>query len=153
LGHPPKRNKRLAGTIDETSDLDRLLLNLPTSYTINCKKVERVNCAGVRNWMKFFRAQATKNAQYKFIECSPALVDQLNLVRAFPCGGEVVSVYLPYVCAPCKAQFFQLMPVQKLKLIYRNLPSPTCPKCTKAAQFDDVASAYFHFLDSPQAAA
>lgn len=136
----------LIGTIDETADFERQIPDVPKDLTVNCKKVDRINSTGIRLWVKFFKGITNRGHRVKFVECSPALVEQINTIPGFLAGGVVESIFVPFTCSGCHASFMQLNSLGRLKMTYQSLPEPACPKCGEKAIFDEIADEYFSFL-------
>ena len=141
---------RLEGTIDEDDDFTQVFgpqsPALPGEIHVHCKDVSRINSSGVRSWIAYFQEFANRQVKLKFSECSPAITEQLSLIKNFNCGGLVESVYAPYACSKCHRQFVTLFKVDDLKGSWKNLPQATCPSCGGKAEFDDIPAEYFGFL-------
>lgn len=137
---------RLAGSIDENTDFAQLLGEAPKELHVYCKEVPRINSTGVKAWIKYFQAQTTKGSKVKFFECSPALVQQINLIVNFIAGGEVVSIAIPYSCSQCHAELMGIKMVEELQKAEFEIPEQPCIKCGGKADFDDIESEYFGFL-------
>ena len=93
---------KLAGVIDEDNELTSLTDKIPAgTAVIDLGEIERINSCGVRdwvNWLTKLEGQATKAV---LVECSPAIVAQINLVNNFTGSGVVKSFYVPYFCPDC----------------------------------------------------
>src|SRR4051794_15688471 len=87
---------KLSGTIDERSDIDVAIGKTPSKLIINCKELVRINSHGVRVWVKFFQKLTENGVQVTFQECSPVIVQQLNLIGNFIPKTAVIES----VCAP-----------------------------------------------------
>jgi anti-anti-sigma regulatory factor/DNA-directed RNA polymerase subunit RPC12/RpoP len=138
---------KLAGTIEENVDFDKLVGQTTNDIIVNCKGVSRINSIGVKAWIKYFSSLSAKGAQLKFQECSFAIVEQINLISNFGAGGAVESLYAPYLCGGCKSEYMRLFTVDELKQLNFEVPNMKCTKCgSDKVQFDDVAEEYFYFL-------
>lgn len=146
----------LSGVIDENTDLDKLIYDPGKFLLVNCRRIERINSAGIRSWMRFFKALSYRGVKFKFLECSPAIVESINVIPGFTAGGEIESIYVPYTCTGCHTGFVQLNSTPKLKLLFPSNPPPgsppgklpdiACPKCGKQAVFDEETEDYLGFL-------
>jgi DNA-directed RNA polymerase subunit RPC12/RpoP/anti-anti-sigma regulatory factor len=137
---------RLAGSIEESVNFESMI-GMPTGKVqVNTKEVPRINSVGVKGWIKYFSSLQQKGAQLNFVECSTAIVEQINLISNFTCGGTVESVYVPFSCGQCRAEFIALFKTEDLKRIAMDLPQLDCPKCGGKASFDDIPEEYFAFL-------
>ncbi len=137
---------RLAGSIEESVNFEQLIGPPPAELHINCKEVPRINSVGVKAWIKYFQGAAAKGTQLKFMECSTAIVEQINLISNFACGGEVESIYVPFSCSNCGSELVGLFKTGDLKKLNFQLPDLKCSKCGGNAVFDDIPEEYFGFL-------
>ena len=137
---------KISGTIEEGVDFNLVIGPTPNEIIISCKDIQRINSAGVKLWIQYFQKLTAKGTKIRFIECSPAIVEQINLIVNFSCGAKIESIYVPYACSSCRAQFVSLFNVEDLKKIYKQLPEPACPKCKDKTIFDDIEDEYFEFL-------
>lgn len=138
----------LVGVIDETTDFSKLIGDsLPKELHLNCKGVTRINSMGTRGWVKYFEAVSARGTLVTLKDCSPAIVEQLNLIVNFAPKGEVESVCVPFYCNSCSSQLIASFRTADLKKSQLNVPSLKCPKCPQGtAVFDDVPSEYFAFI-------
>lgn len=137
---------RLSGSIEESVNFDQLIGPPPGELHINCKEVPRINSVGVKAWIKYFQTAQQKGTKLKYVECSTAIVEQINLISNFTCGGEVESVYVPFSCSSCKSELVGLFKVEDIKKLNLNVPDLKCTKCSGKAVFDDIPEEYFGFL-------
>jgi hypothetical protein len=138
---------KIDGVIDESVDLRALLPERPETLALNCKGVRRINSSGVRNWMLTFGGFQKKGTHLVFDELPSVLVERLTLIPGFLCGGHFSSVHLPYRCNHCATELNQRRSVSQLKLTRPRISQVQCPKCQSAAEFDEVPSKFFAFLD------
>jgi hypothetical protein len=87
-----------------------------------------------------------KGTKLKFFECSSAIVEQVNLISNFLCGGTVESVLVPFNCTQCKCELVGMFKTEDLKKIQYDVKDLKCSKCGGRAVFDDVPEEYFAFL-------
>lgn len=138
---------RLTGSIEETVNFDQIIGDDPgPELHVNCKGISRINSVGVKAWIKYFQNLAGKSVKLKFQECSTAIVEQINLISNFTCGGEVESIFVPFSCQKCSAELVGLFRVDALKKLNFEVPSLKCTKCGGSAVFDDIPDEYFHFV-------
>lgn len=137
---------RLTGTIEESVDFEQLIGPVSGELVINCKGVPRINSVGVKAWIRYFQAASQKGVKLRFQECSTAIVEQMNLISNFICGGEVESIFVPFCCEDCKGELVGLFKTADLKKINFELPELKCTKCGGKAVFDDIPEEYFNFL-------
>ena len=137
---------RLTGSIEESVNFDQLIGPAPAELWVNCKEIPRINSVGVKAWIKYFQAAQAKGTKLKFIECSTAIVEQINLISNFCCGGAVESIFVPFSCTGCKSELVGLFKCEDLKKLQLRLPDLKCSKCGGKAVFDDIPEEYFGFL-------
>ena len=137
---------RLSGSIEENVNFDQLIGAPPAELVVNCKEVPRINSVGVKAWIKFFQGATAKGTKVRFQECSTAIVEQINLISNFTCGGQVESIYVPFSCTSCKTELVGLFKTEDLKKLQLQLPELKCTKCGSKAVFDDIPEEYFGFL-------
>ncbi|HRK02726.1 MAG TPA: hypothetical protein PLH57_08685 [Oligoflexia bacterium] len=136
----------LGGTIDETDDLAKVI-GMPTGpLIVSCRDLTRINSVGVKNWMKYFSQLQQNKLQFEFEELSVALVEQVNIVKNFACGGPVLSIAMPFRCNSCQTGLTGAIKTEVVRSMNFNIAPVQCPKCGGSAEFDDVAEEYFSFL-------
>ncbi len=140
---------RLVGSIEESVNFDQLI-GYPApplvEMHVNCKGVPRINSVGVKAWIKYFQAVATRGIKVRFIECSTAIVEQMNFISNFRCGGEVDSMFVPFSCEKCHSELVGLFKSDMVKKLQLKIPPLKCSKCGGRAVFDDVPEEYFGFM-------
>ncbi len=137
---------RLSGAIEETVNFDQLLGAPPVEMEVNCKEIPRINSVGVKAWIKYFQSCQKRGTKLRFVECSTAIVEQINLISNFTCGGTVVSVFVPFSCLNCKSELVGLFKTEEIKKLQLKLPELKCTKCGNKAVFDDIPEEYFGFV-------
>jgi anti-anti-sigma regulatory factor len=137
---------RLSGSVEESVNFDQLIGPPPAELIVSCKEIPRINSVGVKAWIKYFQSAQAKGTKLTFIECSTAIVEQINLISNFNCGGTVESIYVPFACSSCKSELVGLFKTADLKRLNLKLPELKCSKCSGKAVFDDIPEEYFGFL-------
>jgi len=136
----------LIGEIDENVNLEDLIQFSETEAIFHTKGVTRINSAGARSWIYFFESLQKKGIHFSFTECSPAIVDQMNLIANFRAGGKVISIYVPFSCKSCKSELFAVFPIAQLVQSQGKVPDLKCSKCGGNAHFDEIEDEYLGFL-------
>lgn len=140
---------KLAGVIDEDNELTSLTDKIPAgTAVIDLGEIERINSCGVRdwvNWLTKLEGQATKAV---LVECSPAIVAQINLVNNFTGNGVVKSFYVPYFCPDCDEEKVLLVDASDMGPPPHEPPTCRCDECDLVMDFDDMADSYFAFLSN-----
>ena len=141
---------RLSGTIDEDNDLDEITQHLcGKTAVINTADLDRINSCGVREWMLWL-AQLEKNGiTLFFIECSPSIIAQVNLVDNFLASGTIINFFSPYYCLNCNIDKMLLIDIGEAKESKSfKVPTSNCDQCGHAMEFDDLEGSYFGFLQA-----
>lgn len=137
----------LVGTIEESVNLEQLIGPVDALLIVNCRGITRINSVGVKTWMKYFQGLRFQGHQFKFVDCSQPIVEQLNMISNFDCGGKVESILLPFYCSTCKQELIGTANTSDLKESGLEVPNVDCGKQNCAAKFDDDPDEYFSFLD------
>lgn len=135
----------MSGAITEDCNIEKLAEELKGREKIRLElaSVRRINSAGVREWVNFIKDLSAK-AQVELVECSPPLVDQLNVFANFAGAARVVSIQAPFLCVDCDEEASVVLDVTGTPQI--PPASPSCKKCGKEMEFDNLVDAYFHFI-------
>jgi anti-anti-sigma regulatory factor len=81
---------KLGGVIDEDNELAELVDKIPTgTAVIDLGEIERINSCGVRDWVNWLSKLENNGTRSVLVECSPAIVAQINLVNNFTGSGVV----------------------------------------------------------------
>jgi anti-anti-sigma regulatory factor len=138
---------KLGGVIDEDNELTELTGKLQGSTVIiDVGEVERINSCGVRDWVNWLGRVEGKDTEIVLIECSPAIVAQINLVNNFTGSGVVKSFYVPYFCPECDEEKVLLCDAADLGPPPHEPPTCRCDECDLVMDFDDMPDSYFAFL-------
>jgi anti-anti-sigma regulatory factor len=142
---------KLAGVIDEDNELTELSDKIPGGTTIiNLGEIDRINSCGVRDWVNWLTRVEKNGARVVLVECSPAIVAQINLVNNFTGGGVVKSFFAPYFCPNCEREKVLLIEASELAHMTASGKAPTCrcDECDGVMDFDDMEDSYFAFLST-----
>ncbi len=138
---------KLGGVIDEDNELSNLVEKVPrgTVY-IDLGDVERINSCGVRDWVNWLGRLEHNGSRGVLVECSPAIVAQINLVNNFTGNGVVKSFYVPYFCPECDEEKVLLVEAADMGPPPHEPPTCRCDECDLVMDFDDMPDSYFAFL-------
>jgi anti-anti-sigma factor len=140
---------KLTGVIDEDNELTELTDKIPSgTVVIDLGEVERINSCGVRDWVNWLSKVESKNAEVVLVECSPAIVAQINLVNNFTGQGTVKSFYVPYFCPECDEEKVLLCEAGDMGPPPHEPPTCRCDECDLVMDFDDMPDSYFAFLSN-----
>jgi anti-anti-sigma regulatory factor len=126
-----------------------------TAAAIKAKKlvldlggVVRVSSFGVREWLDFIGVVGRTMDEFYLINCSPKVMNQLNLVTDFTGKGLVFSFYAPYRCDYCETELLVLLNCDRDHEALKKLKAPerACETCGNAEFFDDEPITYFSYI-------
>ncbi len=137
----------LSGAIEENVHFEQMIGPFEGTLTVNCREVTRINSVGVKTWIRYFQTLKQQGKCFKFVDCSYPIIEQLNMISNFSCGGEVESVLLPFSCIKCQKEFVAVCPTSELKANDLKIPDVKCEKTDCGAQFDDDPGEYLYFLE------
>ncbi|WP_428267838.1 hypothetical protein [Haliangium sp.] len=142
---------KLSGVIDEDNELTDLTEKIPAgTAVIDLGEVERINSCGVRDWVNWLSQIEAHGASVVLVECSPAIVAQINLVNNFTGAGIVKSFYVPYFCPECDEEKVLLVESADMGPPPHEPPVCRCDECDLVMDFDDMPDSYFAFLSNPK---
>ncbi|MCM8796789.1 MAG: hypothetical protein NC923_02780 [Candidatus Omnitrophica bacterium] len=135
------------GIMDENSNLGRIFDTDKSVIRINLKGIKRINSCGVREWVNAIRT-IPENKKVEFIDCSPAIIKQFNMISNFGGPGKVISFLAPYFCSRCNKIWDETIEIgQHLEeLVNFKAPQLKCPQCKDDLKFDDLEEKYFQFI-------
>ena len=142
---------KLSGVIDEDNELADLSDKIPEGTAIiDLGDVERINSCGVRDWVNWLSKVEQGRTSVVLVECSPAIVAQINLVNNFTGSGVVKSFYVPYFCPECDEEKVLLVETADMGSAPHEPPTCRCDECDLVMDFDDMPDSYFAFLGNQQ---
>src|SRR4029077_12002744 len=137
------------GVIDEDNELASLSDKIGSgTAVIDVSEIERINSCGVRDWVNWLGKIEKNGAKVVLVECSPAIVAQINLVNNFTGGGVVKSFFAPYFCPNCDREKVLLVEAAELGAPPHKAPTCRCDECDGVMDFDDMEDSYFAFLST-----
>jgi anti-anti-sigma regulatory factor len=140
---------KLGGVIDEDNELQELVEKIPMgTAVIDLGDIERINSCGVRDWVNWLSKLESKGSRSVLVECSPAIVAQINLVNNFTGSGVVKSFYVPYFCPECDEEKVLLVETSDMGPPPHEPPTCRCDECDLVMDFDDMPDSYFAFLSN-----
>jgi len=140
---------KLGGVIDEDNELSELVERIPNgTAVIDLGEIERINSCGVRDWVNWLSKLETRGTRSVLVECSPAIVAQINLVNNFTGNGVVKSFYVPYFCPECDEEKVLLVEATDMGPPPHEPPTCRCDECDLVMDFDDMPDSYFAFLSN-----
>ena len=140
---------KFSGTIDEGFEGKKLGMTAAAdTLVLDLGGVKKISSFGIREWVDFVTTVAKSSRQLILIECSPKVVDQLNMVANFAGGGRVFSFYAPYRCDYCDSEQRVLLQVDRDHEIIKamKLGERPCVSCNEPMYFDEDATTFFSCL-------
>ena len=141
---------RIQGVIDQDNRLEALAREIRSPIlVVDLADVERINSRGVRDWVNWIAGLDKAGIKSYLVQCSTAVVDQLNLVGNFAGQADVCSVSAPYYCKGCEFEHAEILALAELTTVGKTqAPTRICPQCKKAMSFDDIEDSFFAFVKS-----
>lgn len=138
---------RLAGFMTEEAGVQLLKLydDAGKKCRFNFAGIQNINSNGVRSWMVFLRDFRLER-EIQFAECSPSVVNQMNMMTSFFQKATILSVVVPFTCPNCRAQTEVLVEARDFPQPGGQVKPPRCKKCGVAGESSD--DGYFDFLDT-----
>jgi len=134
------------GDVDEHADLAPLE-SLSGHVELDLAGVRRFNSIGARFWIDAMRA-LSRRAKVEVLDCSRAVVEQLNMVRGFLAAATVRSFHAPMRCPRCDLEVDAVF--DKQDCVDRDgLPPTPCPTCGAILELDEIEDAYLLFIREP----
>lgn len=140
---------RFAGAIDESFEGKKLAASVKAATLIlDLGGVKKISSFGIREWVDFVTAVGKLVQKIVLIECTPKVVDQLNMVANFAGGGRVFSFYAPFRCDYCDSEHRVLLQVDRDHEAIKSmkLPERSCPSCKESMYFDEDGATFFSYL-------
>ncbi len=137
------------GMIDEGFDGKKLGLTAAAdTLVLDLGGVKKISSFGIREWVDFVTAAARVTRSIVLIECTPKVVDQLNMVANFAGGGRVFSFYAPFRCDYCDTEQRVLLQIDRdfeaIKAM--KLAERPCLSCKESMYFDEDGATYFSYM-------
>jgi anti-anti-sigma regulatory factor len=129
VSHGPNETRvAFSGDIREDTEFDALLQAIAAPRVVlDLAEVRSINSLGVREWLKFVAALERKTSAFELVNCSVAVVQQLNSTANFRGAGRVRSIFAPYFCAQCDADRALHIELDGASDVRDD--NPPCPKC------------------------
>ncbi len=141
---------RFSGTIDEDFNGKQLADTVKGILILDLGQVRRISSFGIREWVSFVAAAGEKCKDIYYIEASPKIIDQFNMVANFGGKGKILSFYAPYRCDYCDDDRQRLVQVEDAWDDIQNmhLPDFPCESCGNPEYFDEDPQSFFLYLSN-----
>ncbi len=140
---------RFSGHVDESFDGKKISQAIKAQTLIlDMGSIARISSFGLREWSDFIRTVEKTVKNIYLIECTPKVVDQLNMVANFAGKGLVYSFYAPYRCDFCDLDRQILFQVDRDRDAVRNNrpPEQPCEVCGNPEYLDEDPATFFSYL-------
>jgi len=140
---------KFVGTIDESFEGKKLGQTAAAdTLVLDLGGVKKISSFGIREWVDFVTAAARHARSLILIECTPKVVDQLNMVANFAGGGRVFSFYAPFRCDYCDAEHRVLLQVDRDHEAFKagKLAERPCLSCKESMYFDEDGATFFSYV-------
>jgi anti-anti-sigma regulatory factor len=137
---------RFKGTIDEKFEGKKLAGTIKAKkMVLDLGQVHKISSFGVREWLSFMNALEKAAQHIYLINCTPKVVNQINMVANFLGKALVFSFYAPYHCDNCEKDGLVLLNVDRDFDSIKRLKAPErpCPSCGNATYLDEDAPSFF----------
>lgn len=133
----------LYGEISEATTFGELR-RLKGRVVMDFAGVKRINSFGVRELLNFLEA-LRRDAQVEAVRCSPAFVNQLNLLPELSRKIMVKSILAPLECPGCLQESEAEVQVTHGGA-RAELPNVKCDDCGRPMELSEPEERYFAFL-------
>jgi anti-anti-sigma regulatory factor/DNA-directed RNA polymerase subunit RPC12/RpoP len=140
---------KFVGTIDESFEGKKLGQTAAAdTLVLDLGGVKKISSFGIREWIDFVTTAARHARSLILIECTPKVVDQLNMVANFAGGGRVFSFYAPFRCDYCDTEHRVLLQVDRDHELFKTqkLAERPCLSCKESMYFDEDGATFFSYV-------
>ncbi len=139
---------KVQGVIDEDNLLTRLTGQIQGNLLLlDLSEVERINSCGVRDWVNWLGQFSAMGVFVVMMRCSPAVINQVNMVTNFSAGAVVHSFFAPYVNPDTDEEKSILLYTRDLKDQWPlRAPQVRDEMTGVALEFDEFEESYFAFM-------
>ena len=71
-----------------------------SNIVFNFEHLTFINSVGIRHWVEFL-GEFEKKREIIFEECSPVVVNQINMLPEFQSNSKIVSIFGEFLCEDC----------------------------------------------------
>ncbi len=140
---------KFTGTIDESFEGKKLGGTAAgDTLVLDLGGVKKISSFGIREWVDFVATASKLVRSMILIECTPKVVDQLNMVANFAGSGRVFSFYAPFRCDYCDSEHRVLLQIDRdfETIKSMKLAERPCPTCKEGMYFDEDGATFFSYL-------
>lgn len=133
----------IRGRVNESFPGATIGEKLTAPVVFDLTEVDRITSFGVRSWLQMFDAASLTEAY--FVRASPAVVNQVTMMRNFCGPAKIHSLVAPYLCESCGNEFGVTYDAvaDRTALRARNPFVVECPQCRSSAELDEDPWVFF----------
>ncbi|MCA9567446.1 MAG: hypothetical protein KC656_06365, partial [Myxococcales bacterium] len=133
----------IRGRVNESFPGEAIGEKLRGSVVFDLTEVDRITSFGVRAWLQMLDVAKMKEAY--FVRASPAVVNQVTMMRNFCGPARIHSLVAPYSCQSCGNEFGVTYDAvgDRTALRARNPLVVECPQCRTGAELDEDPWVFF----------
>ncbi len=140
---------RFSGVLDEDFDRHAMPTSNRPATVLHLGNVDRISSFGIREWVDYIEQLGKRTKKIVLVECSPKVMDQINMVANFAGSGVVYSFKAPFHCDYCEHDEDMLVRVdEEWEAIQRRKITRMCSECGQPASFDGDPVTYLASLVS-----
>ncbi len=137
----------LSGVINEKTELKNAFEETRNEIHIYCREIQAISSVGAKLCSQFFKELDKKGKKLWFYECSPAMIEQVNVIPSFIPRAQIQSICVPFICKRCGAELEKPYPVDEAMMTRFKGLVTKCDACgADSAEFDEFEEEYFSFL-------
>ncbi len=142
----------IAGSLDESFRASVVDPGDARQMVLDLSQVTHASSFGVREWVRAIGVARQAVDGLFFVQVSPRILDQLNMVVGFAGGAVVLSFYGIHVCDACGADELSLYDAQLDRQAFQTLTPPLrqCRVCGSDTQLDDDPAVLFEYVRSAE---
>lgn len=138
---------RFSGVLDEDFDRQAMPTSNRPATVLHLGHVERISSFGIREWVDYIEQLGKRTRKIVLVECSPKVMDQINMVANFAGTGVVYSFKAPFHCDYCEHDEDMLVRVdEEWEAIQRRKLQRMCSECGQPTTFDGDPVTYLASL-------
>lgn len=133
----------IRGRVNESFPGEAIGNKLRGAVVFDLTEVDRITSFGVRAWLQML--DLAKMREAVFVRASPAVVNQVTMMRNFCGPARIHSLVAPYACENCGNEFgvtYEAV-ADKTALRARNPLTIECPECRNGAELDEDPWVFF----------
>lgn len=137
----------LEGVLDSSIQFEELVGAPPRRLIVDCSRIYHANSSLVKVWKEYFGGLTRHGTEVIFQECATPIIEYMNVIEGFSCGGRIRSVLAPFYCRHCRRSLDLLVLTEDPAQVTVQLRSQRCTSCFRDIDFDDDPREFFGFME------